>query len=318
MSTQFVDMNADGIKDILAGSFEGTPQLIEGTEKGYSEPKRVTDKNGDIVLISDFWNFEEEKWDDTDRSKSLGHCTSASAVDWDNDGDFDLLLGDYYGGRLYVRLNEGSAKQAKFAVTNSAVLADGSPIVIESGLAAPRVVDWNGDGLFDLLCGGAKKGGVFYFKNIGTKTEPKFASSETLIEPVDDPKNSFIRQVPAKNGLPTLPGSSFHIEPCDVDGDGDLDLLVGARSSWLKANMKKLSAEDKKEIESLKKQLTSARKELQTVQEKFSKLEDGKKLAESEEWKTVFNKYQSISKKLMKFDTNPTKSGDFVWLFRRK
>jgi hypothetical protein len=217
--------------DILVGSFEGVPFLIKGSKDGYGEPEQITDVNGEIVLISAFWNWEEKKWDASDRAKSTGHCTSVAAVDWDNDGDLDLLLGDYYGGQLFVRKNEGTAKDPSFAVTNQVVEAGGIPLVIKNGLAAPRVVDWDGDGLFDILCGGAK-GGVYFFKNTGNAKSPKFATAKTLIEEFVDPTRSYIKRVPTRDGQPTLPGSSYHIEPVDFDGDGDLDLLVGGRSSW--------------------------------------------------------------------------------------
>ncbi len=232
MSSQLVDLNRDGHKDILVGSFSGVPQIIMGSAKGFEKPKPIMDAEGQTVLISAFWNDESNKWDKTDRAESEGHCTSSSAVDWDNDGDLDLLLGDYYGGRLFLRENLGDAKTPRFATTNQQVQAGGKPLVIANGLAAPRVVDWNEDGKFDILCGGAK-GGVFLYINEGDKKTPRFAAAKTLIPAFKDKSNSFIKRVPAKDGQPTLPGSSYHIEPVDYDADGDLDLLVGARSSWV-------------------------------------------------------------------------------------
>ena len=166
MSSQLVDMNADGHKDILVGSFSGVPQLILGNKDGYGQPESILDATGETVLIQAFWNADESKWDETDRAGSEGHCTSVAAVDWDHDGDLDLLLGDYYGGRLFVRMNEGTASEARFAKVNQPVMSGGEPVVIKDGLSAPRVVDWDGDGLFDILCGGSK-GGVFLYRNKG-------------------------------------------------------------------------------------------------------------------------------------------------------
>ena len=120
--------------------------------------------------------------------------------------DLDLLLGDYYGGRLYIRMNEGTAKEPKYATQNEPVTAAGEPVVVKKGLAAPEVVDWDGDGLFDILLGGSK-GGVYMLKNKGSKGSPEFEAMSTLIKPVDDPNDTFARRVPAKDGQPTQPGS---------------------------------------------------------------------------------------------------------------
>jgi len=312
-----VDIDADGYNDILVGSFEGVPYLIRGSEEGFSEPQQIKDATEETVVIADFWNHEEDKWDKTDRAESKGHCTSVEAVDWDDDGDLDLLLGDYYGGRLFLRLNEGSAEEPGFAKTNQAIEADGEPIVIKGGLAAPRVVDWDGDGLFDIVCGGAK-GGVYFFRNTGEKDEPEFAAAESLIEPVKDPTKSFIRRVPSIDGQPALPGSSYHIEFVDFDADGDLDLLVGGRSSWLTGPIRTLTEEEEKELEEINAQIKETLKEIRELTKEVESKEDRKELVESEDYQETMKHYRDLAKEKAKYKTDPTASGDFVWLFRRK
>ncbi len=229
MSSQFVDINDDGFNDILVGSFSGAPQWLEGSEYGYHAPTAVVDKDGEEVLIAAFWNTPEEKWDESPRSGTEGHCTSSSAFDWDGDGDFDLLLGDYYGGRLYLRINEGSAKKPAFAATNTPVEAGGQPLVVSGKLAAPCIVDWDEDGTLDLLISTAD-GGLYFFRNTGSATDTQFAKAETLIAPTKSP---FAGGEITAGPLPIGPNTSFHVQPCDYDGDGDLDLLIGGRSTWM-------------------------------------------------------------------------------------
>ncbi len=307
-------MNADGYKDILVGSFEGGPFLIKGSKEGFAEPDYILDESGEAVVIAAFWNHDEEKWDETDRADSEGHCTSASAVDWDNDGDMDLILGDYYGGRLFLRKNDGSAEEPSFAKTNVAIEADGEPMVIANGLAAPCVVDWNGDGLFDILCGGSK-GGVFYFQNTGNKETPQFAAAVNLIEPLKS--DGFIKRVPAIDGQPTMPGSSYHIVAKDYDADGDLDLLVGGRSSWLSGPIKVLSDEEKEAALKNKEIMGELMSEIQELMSDDMTADERKEVTTSDEYRELMDKYREASKESAKYKTDPMEQGDFVWLFRR-
>jgi hypothetical protein len=53
--------------------------------------------------------------------------------------------------------------------------AGGKPIDVEIGHAAPYVVDWDGDGVRDLLVGQFGKGRCRIYKNTGTDQAPKFA-----------------------------------------------------------------------------------------------------------------------------------------------
>ncbi|HEX5051313.1 MAG TPA: hypothetical protein VFZ65_06045 [Planctomycetota bacterium] len=67
------------------------------------------------------------------------------------------------------------------------VEADGAPIVAVIGHAAPFVVDYDGDGVRDLIVGmfgndGKGSGGTArFYKNLGTNAEPKFGAFSTLM-----------------------------------------------------------------------------------------------------------------------------------------
>lgn len=57
------------------------------------------------------------------------------------------------------------------------VEAGGVPIDVDIGHAAPYVVDFDGDGVRDLLVGQFGQGQCRIYKNVGTDTAPKFADS---------------------------------------------------------------------------------------------------------------------------------------------
>ncbi len=52
--------------------------------------------------------------------------------------------------------------------------ADGKPIDVEIGHAAPFLGDFDGDGVRDLLVGQFGGGKLWIFKNIGTNDAPRF------------------------------------------------------------------------------------------------------------------------------------------------
>ena len=80
MTPQFVDFNADGHIDIFAGTFDGSPHVALGSARGFLEPTQILDPAGERVMLTQFWNYESEKWDDA-KATPKGHCTSALAFD---------------------------------------------------------------------------------------------------------------------------------------------------------------------------------------------------------------------------------------------
>lgn len=53
-------------------------------------------------------------------------------------------------------------------------MAKGGPIKVDIGHAAPIFVDFDGDGLKDLLVGQFREGKLRIYKNVGTRSLPKF------------------------------------------------------------------------------------------------------------------------------------------------
>ncbi|MEZ5966128.1 MAG: FG-GAP-like repeat-containing protein [Planctomycetota bacterium] len=273
MSPQFVDFNGDGHLDIVAGTFDGSPHVALGTGKGFRQPKQILDRDDQRIVLNQFWNYDTKKWDSTRRCDGAydvmeGHLTSALAVDFDGDGDLDLLLGDHdAGGYVFLRINEGTGADHAFATKNTLVLAGGQPLRVPGTVATMRLVDWNRDGLWDLACGSmgdayqtSPGGGVYVYLNTGTEKVPAFGAPLVLIGPsskqsVDGPER---------------PDSGIYMDFGDADGDGDLDVLVGGYSHWL-PKPRQLSAAEQRRVAALKAELEELDAKLDVLGEAVAK-----------------------------------------------
>ncbi len=140
-------------------------------------------------------------------------------VDWDGDGDLDLLIGGYITGRVWYYENVATDKNAvpvlKF---RGALQADGRDLDV-GWCASPCAVDIDGDGDLDLISGamqisatGGDSGSgdkfLWFYENIGTRTAPKLS----------------LQKFPAKGTFPN--GALATPRSIDFNGDGLPDLIV--------------------------------------------------------------------------------------------
>ena len=145
---------------------------------------------------------------------------SAEYVDWDGDGDSDLLFYSetdrpLEGGRMMFCENRGTREAPLFA----------TPIPILKTSDSPFVLDWNNDGHFDVIAGGE------FFENVNRNSG--FARAEPI--PARTPTHA---RKPHPNTFPKLVSRgyaqqtdpeilSYFTIAVDWEDDGDLDLLGG-------------------------------------------------------------------------------------------
>ena len=105
-------------------------------------------------------------------------------MDFDGDGKLDLISGSYDPGELYLFRGLGNGKFAAREVIRD---KSGKPILkvpnqkdrVESFGSWVTLVDWDGDGVQDLIVGDFS--GLFrFFRNTGTNQKPRYANAVNL------------------------------------------------------------------------------------------------------------------------------------------
>ncbi|MED6335080.1 MAG: FG-GAP-like repeat-containing protein [Planctomycetota bacterium] len=128
-------------------------------------------------------------------------------MDFDADGDLDILSGSYTGEVYYFECTaSGEFLQGRY-LTDS----EGAPLQAGTSIT-PEALDVDADGDLDLIIG-TRTSGVFVVANGGTRSEPSWAVEPTRMETRDGED---------------IDGSNAH--HADWDGDGRRDLIVG--SEW--------------------------------------------------------------------------------------
>jgi hypothetical protein len=167
--------------------------------------------------------------DGSHRCAPLGATTTGmihsrvTVADWNGDGLPDLLIGGARGQVLFYP-NRGTRTKPEFPFARI-VNADGARPLDVGWSAAPLAVDWDGDGVTDLVCG-AERNRILFFRNEGSNRAPRLVNKgfvkadgkpiELPVEPV--PKSP--KGIYALDYYPVL-------EAVDWNGDGRRDLLAG-------------------------------------------------------------------------------------------
>ncbi|KAA0141533.1 VCBS repeat-containing protein [Gimesia chilikensis] len=331
---RFVDLNGDGIRDFISSSYDpGYCYFFRGLkDHKFAAPEVLKDQSGEPVqsAVKPKQNFQ-----------SFG--SFYMPVDWDDDGDFDLLIG-CFDGHLKLRMNEGTAKEYAFATENQTVKAGGKPLEVEKH-CCPVVADWDQDGLWDLLAE-SDEGSVTWFKNVGSRSKPEFAAGEVLV-PKHSGNGTKGYNLVIWNEKEITPGIRSQIEVVDYNRDGKLDLLLGDFNTAYDLR-KDLTKQEKAEVEILLSQSTTIGKaygdKMEALRADFTKRYPGDLIYSdkaTKEWSEAYKKLRESpeAKELDQYDTEFTsqmrpylastqgkgnrshdlaKSHGYVWLFLRK
>jgi len=178
---RFCDLDGDGDLDFFLGDGVGLIHYWENVGNSSSP---------NFVFVTD----SLENIDNTGKS----HFAFA---DIDDDGDFDLFMGNYYGNILFYR-NDGNPN-----VWDLSLLSSQFAGIDVGNNAIPSFADIDADGDFDLFIGNMD-GNIWYYRNDGDSVNYNFAYMTNFYDSIE---------------------VDWYAAPefADIDGDGDYDFFVG-------------------------------------------------------------------------------------------
>jgi uncharacterized protein (DUF2141 family) len=201
-----IDLDCDQNLDLFLGRVDGTVTRYEqaATDAGVPRFAHVTDRFENIEIVGQL-------------AGSARHgANSMVFADRDGDGDADLFWGDFFEPGLLLIENTGSCASPSLRSTPVPLRASGDTIVT-SGFNAAALPDIDGDGDLDLFVG--VLGGAF---------NPNRTASENFHFYEQGAAGALtLRSTRFLDGIDI--GSESVPALGDVDGDGDLDLLVAPK-----------------------------------------------------------------------------------------
>lgn len=171
-----IDWDKDGDVDLIVGQEDGRVAFLENTG--------IIDNGIPQFELPEFFKQEAD-------DVKFGALVTPFNVDWDNDGDEDLICGNTAGYIGFIE-NLNGANPPSWAEP-VLLKADGEVIRIQAGengsIQGPAeakwgyttlsVGDWDGDGLHDIMINSIL-GKIMWFRNKGTKEKPELASPESI------------------------------------------------------------------------------------------------------------------------------------------
>ena len=218
-----VDWTKDGHVDLVVGDEDGRVALVE--------------HRGEVVDGLPQFSPPEYFQQEADFVK-YGAIITPVSVDWDGDGDEDVICGDTAGHIGFIENLSGGVQPQWAAPVN--LKADGTEIRIQAGpngsiqgpceakwgYTTPSVGDWDHDGLPDVVVNSIW-GEIVWYRNIGTREAPELSAAQhvEVTWPGTPPKPAWTWWEPEGNQLVTQWRTTPIVIDWNEDGLNDLVML---------------------------------------------------------------------------------------------
>ncbi len=183
----FVDIDNDNDLDMFIGEQNGHVRYYrnDGTAAAPSW----------VYITGDYLSYD------------VGQDCKPAFADIDDDGDYDMFIGEFYGNILYYR-NDGTAATASWTLVDTAYQS------IDVGSASsPDFVDIDNDGDLDMFIG-ENSGNLNYYRNDGNANTLAWTLVTSNYHAIDV-------------------GNASTPDFVDIDNDGDLDMFCGSTAGGL-------------------------------------------------------------------------------------
>ncbi|NLG13192.1 MAG: VCBS repeat-containing protein [Lentisphaerae bacterium] len=219
---RFADYNGDGHEDLVIGVGDWKRY---GWDNAYDKDGNWTNHplHGYTYIALNTGNEQKLDYDKAFRLKlengedmDVWGNPMSMMHDWDNDGDLDVICGEFIDKFTYFQ-NIGTKTKPAFAKGQRLKTIDGGILAMDLQMITPNAIDWDGDGDLDIICG-EEDGRVAFIENCGVKNnQPIFKKPRYFRQKMDFLEFGMLST------------------PCgyDWDGDGDWDLISGSSAGYI-------------------------------------------------------------------------------------
>jgi len=218
---KYADYNGDGVFDLIIGASDWREY---GWDDAYNSEGIWTHGplHGYVYVALNHGTHEDPQYGEAEKILADGEPVdvfgkpSPNLVDWDQDGDLDLICGEFLD-RITLFENRGSRSEPQY-VTGKFLEVNGKTLHLELEMPEVVVFDWDKDKDPDIIVG-KEDGRVVYIENRGLddQGEPILASPVYFKQKADY----------VKCGALSTP-SGF-----DWDRDGDEDIISGNTAGFI-------------------------------------------------------------------------------------